>query len=268
MIFKHYRNLYKPVQPTVQGSFSGVSYNEIPTTGKIENFVYCFWELKTDQPLTNPFVYRVVADGCIDIFFEKESPKESFIMGFCRKYTEFELGKNFNYIGIRFFPSVFPLFFGINAKKLSNISQELKLILPGLSHWITENIPENYLFEKTAVEMQFFFESLSVRLQNTYDERFLKALELIYEKKGLLNIESDIDTGVSPRQLRRIFNYYIGTTPKVFSNVVRFQNILNEIENKNFDDFRTYYDLGFFDQAHFIKDFKKFYGVTPSRAFQ
>lgn len=107
-----------------------------------------------------------------------------------------------------------------------------------------------------------------MRLQNTYDERFLKALELIYEKKGLLNIESDIDTGVSPRQLRRIFNYYIGTTPKVFSNVVRFQNILNEIEDKNFDDFRTYYDLGFFDQTHFIKDFKKFYGVTPSRAFQ
>ena len=76
------------------------------------------------------------------------------------------------------------------------------------------------------------------------------------------------DIGISPRQLRRIFNFYIGTTAKTFSNVVRFQHILNTSPSKqSLKDSKPYFDVGFFDQAHFIKTFKTFYGVTPSEAF-
>jgi len=29
-------------------------------------------------------------------------------MGFCKKYTEFSIGHEFNYVGIRFLPTMFP----------------------------------------------------------------------------------------------------------------------------------------------------------------
>ena len=95
--------------------------------------------------------------------------------------------------------------------------------------------------------------------QFDYDPRFFKSLRLIFEKKGYLDTELDLDTGLSPRQLRRIFNYYIGTTTKTFSNVVRFQHILNaKPSSESLKDNKLYYDVGFFDQAHFIKNFKTF----------
>jgi AraC-like DNA-binding protein len=37
---------------------------------------------------------------------------------------------------------------------------------------------------------------------------------------------------------------------------------------KSLKENKLYFDVGFFDQAHFIKNFKTFYGVTPSEAFR
>ena len=101
-----------------------------------------------------------------------------------------------------------------------------------------------------------------------YDHRFLNALNLIFQKNGFLDTEKELNTGLSPRQLHRIFNFYIGTTAKTFSNVVRFQHILSAKPSKqSLKENKLYFDVGFFDQAHFIKNFKTFYGVTPSEAF-
>ena len=113
------------------------------------------------------------------------------------------------------------------------------------------------------------FKDLIIKQKFEYDHRFFNSLKLIYQQKGYLDIEKELNTGLSPRQLRRIFNYYIGTTPKSFSNVVRFQHILNaKPSNQSLKGNKIYFDVGFFDQAHFIKNFKTFYGVTPSEALR
>ncbi|GMN10270.1 hypothetical protein MTsPCn9_13150 [Croceitalea sp. MTPC9] len=190
-------------------------------------------------------------------------------MGFCRRYTEFPIGKEFDYIGIRFLPSVFLLLFGIDAKTLSNESQELRQILPDFSQWITSEIKPSQSFDQIVLLLNEKLQQLIKNQEFDYDLRFLNALNLIIQNKGLLDTEKDLDTGLSPRQLRRIFNFYIGTTPKAFSNVVRFQYILNaKPSNQSLKKNKLYYDVGFFDQAHFIKNFKTFYGVTPSEAFR
>lgn len=255
---------YRPIQPAISADHDSILYREISPDQKIDHFIYCFWQLKTKIPLDSPFVYRVVSDGCIDIFFNHLLPTESFIMGFCRKYTEFPIGQHFDYIGIRFLPAAFPLLFGINAKMLSNQCPPLEQVIPSLSAWIKSTITAETSFESICwllnqkLTEQIEQQTLSV------DLRFIKALNLIFKYNGYLNTETDLDTGLSPRQLRRIFNFYIGTTAKTFSNVTRFQYILNAKPSKAS---KIYFDVGFFDQAHFIKQFKTFYGVSPSKAF-
>ncbi|MBC9795078.1 AraC family transcriptional regulator [Sinomicrobium sp. FJxs] len=266
---KFIKDFYRPIQPTVKVGAKEIVYQETRPVKAIENFVYCFWQLKTTNALKEPFVYRVVSDGCIDIFFDHNQPTENFVMGFFRKYTEFAIGNEFNYMGIRFLPSAFPLLFGINAQSLSNQSQELRQVLPDFSQWIEDNINSKLSFEKIVTLLNG---KLSVHIRNQHfnlDTRFLNALRLIFRCKGFLDTETDLATGLSPRQLRRIFNYYIGTTPKAFSNVVRFQHILNAMPSRlSLKEDKLYFDLGFFDQAHFIKNFKTFYGVTPSEALR
>ena len=264
------KNHFTPVQPTVKMENGKVTYQEIRPAKDValSNFVYCFWQLKTQRQLDRPFVYRVVSDGCIDIFFNHKRPTENFVMGFCRKATEFSIGQTFDYIGIRFFPTAFPILYGTNAKTLSNQSQELKLVLPELSNWITTHIAPLHSLEKVIEQLTLKLTQHVEKGGFKHDQRFLNALNLIFRRKGYLDTEKELSTGLSPRQLRRVFNFYIGTTAKTFSNVVRFQHILNAKPSKlSLKENKLYLDVGFFDQAHFIKNFKTFYGVTPSEAF-
>lgn len=266
---KTIREYYKPIQPTVSVNDNEISYQESKPDKEIEDFIYCFWQLKTQKPLNKDYNYRVVSDGCIDIFFNHKEPTENFVMGFCRKFVQFPIGKEFDYIGIRFLPSAFTHLFGVDAKTLSNQSQELTNVLPVFSKWINSKIKPADSFENITEILNEKISAFSKNQSINYDNRFLDSLNLIFKRNGFLDTEKELNTGLSPRQLRRIFNFYIGTTAKSFSNVVRFQHILNAKPSKqSLKENKIYFDVGFFDQAHFIKNFKKFYGVTPSEAFR
>ena len=96
-----------------------------------------------------------------------------------------------------------------------------------------------------------------------------QAINLILKNFGVVDVEKDLNTGISSRQLRRLFTFYIGDTAKTFSKVVRFQNILRAKPSlQSLKQNKLFFDTGYYDQAHFIKDFKNFYGVTPNRAFR
>jgi AraC-like DNA-binding protein len=262
------RQLYIPVQPTVKESADNVMYCEFLPHDKLQNFIFCYWQLKTNQTLAAPFNYRVVADGCIDIFFELNNPQENFVMGFCKKYTEFLLDNSFNYIGVRFLPTMFPQLFKINAAELSNRFEQLDAVVPETASFITNNFNN----KQTAAEIKKIFDHYFLQFisKNRFDNdgRLYEAIEIILKNTGVVDVEKDLNTGISPRQLRRLFEYYIGDTPKIFSKVVRFQNILRaKPSTQSLRKNKLFFDAGYFDQAHFIKDFKNFYGVTPSCAF-
>jgi AraC-like DNA-binding protein len=209
-----------------------------------------------------------VADGCIDIFFEFNDPSENFVMGFCRKYTEFPLDTPFNYVGIRFLPTVFPQFYGIDASEISNRFEHLSVVVPETSEFLGIQLNPSQTMEQIRRVLDDYFLNSLAKAAPSDDNRLYKALHTILENQGDLNVETDIDAGISPRQLRRIFKYYIGDTAKTFSKVVQFQNILRaKPSGQSLIGNKLFYDVGYYDQSHFIKDFKKFYGVTPSRAF-
>lgn len=261
------RALYTPIQPTVKIGQGDILYQEIQPSSQLQPLIYCYWQLKTKTTLATPFVYKAVSDGCVDIFFNLNNLRESFVMGFSRRYTEFSIGHEFNYAGIRFFPSTFTQLFGISAKTLSSQDQPLASILPGLADFISKEIDLDFTASAKKIDKRLI--DITQQSPLDIDHRFYDALLLIFKHHGYLETENELNTGLSPRQLRRIFNYYIGTTPKTFSQVVRFQYILSAKPSmQSLRDNRIFYDVGFYDQAHFIKDFKKFYGVTPSQAFQ
>lgn len=262
------RQLYKPLQPTVKQSADNVTYTEFLPEIRLQKFIYCYWQLKTTQKLTEQFNYRVVADGCIDIYFELDNPKENYVMGFCRKFTEFPLDNSFNYVGVRFLPTMFPQLFKINATELSNRYEHLHSVVPHLSSFISTRFNQTQQREDIKTLLDNHFLELIAKTTFDNDNRLYGALEIILKNFGVVEIEKDLNTGISPRQLRRLFEFYIGDTAKTFSNVVRFQNILKaKPSNQSLRKNKLFFDVGYYDQSHFIKEFKNFYGVTPSKAF-
>lgn len=262
------RKFYTPIQPTIKQSAEHVTYSEFLPDLKLQNFIYCYWQLKTTQTLSAQFNYRVVADGCIDIFFELNHPKDSYVMGFCKQFTEFPLENSFHYIGIRFFPTMFPQLFKVDAKSLSNKFEHLDQVIPATSNFISQQLHIEQSPQEIKAKFDSYFISLLSNANFNNDNRLYQAIQLILSNYGVIDVESDLDIGISSRQLRRLFETYIGDTPKIFGQVVRFQNILKAKPSaQSLKQNKLFFDAGYYDQSHFIKEFKNFYGVTPSKAF-
>ena len=262
------RQLYTPKQPAISATADKIVYHEFYPHENLQSLIYCYWQLKTTSTLDEPFTYRVVADGCIDIYFELNDPADNYVMGFCRKYTEFLLDNSFHYIGVRFLPTAFPQLFEINAKKISNRFANLTQVVPGAAVFIADHFQGQPGPDKIKKLFDNYFLKLLSRITINNDGRLYDAINIILQNRGLVDVEKELHTGISPRQLRRLFEYYVGDTAKTFAKVVRYQNILKAKPSaQSLRQNKLFFDAGYYDQAHFIKEFKNFYGVTPGKAF-
>ncbi|MGH9948503.1 MAG: helix-turn-helix domain-containing protein [Pyrinomonadaceae bacterium] len=72
--------------------------------------------------------------------------------------------------------------------------------------------------------------------------------------------------GYSQKHFGEMFRKQIGVTPKAYLRIMRFQKAVKTIDTADMIDWGTIaYDCGFYDQAHFINDFKHFSGFTPEQ---
>ena len=79
------------------------------------------------------------------------------------------------------------------------------------------------------------------------------------------NIGSIASThNITPRYLHKLIYKHTGLSPKSFTKISRFQQSLKLISKNKRGLTSIAYDCGYFDQSHFIRDFKSFTGVTPS----
>lgn len=263
------RQYFTPIQPNVSVLNDNLVYQELYPEMRLQKYIYCYWQFKTSKPLTKGFDHIIVADGCIDIFFELGGQQDSFVMGFCEKFTEFSLSQSFNYVGVRFLPTMFSQIFKINAKEITNTFENLADVVPSTSSFIKEHIAPQHNLSEIKDMFDKYFLKLINESKFDWDRRIYESVEIILKNYGVVDIQKDLNTGISQRQLRRLFEFYIGDTPKAFSQVVRFQNIIKaKASNQNPKQNKQFFDLGYYDQSHFIKEFKKLHGVTPNKAFR
>jgi len=95
------------------------------------------------------------------------------------------------------------------------------------------------------------------------DKLIVDAVKLIYQTNGTIRIkELNEKLFISQSPFEKRFRKVVGTTAKKFASIVRFNSVLDNLnETKSLTE--ICYENNFFDQAHFIKDFKQFTGDTP-----
>ena len=83
---------------------------------------------------------------------------------------------------------------------------------------------------------------------------------------GIQNIDRLAQTAcLEYKQFKRIFADYVGANPKDYLRVIRFQKALHTLQiQPNISFTQLSYECGYYDQAHFIKEFKQFSGYTPT----
>ncbi|MDD2491074.1 MAG: helix-turn-helix domain-containing protein [Bacteroidales bacterium] len=131
----------------------------------------------------------------------------------------------------------------------------------------------------SRLEMYEIVDQWIICFENFIDEYISDAyipdcIDLFYDKiidpnfvKGITDIEGEFS--VSPRTLQRQFIKRVGTSPKKLERIIRINRIWESINSDMGIDYQNIVFKGkYYDQSHFIRDFKEITGETPERFFK
>jgi AraC-like DNA-binding protein len=194
----------------------------------------------------------------------RRSYRGSWLSGPHSEFIIIDTAPDASMIGAHFRPGGASAFLGLPLDELRNSVVELESIWKGGSRSLRDE-----LFEAATPSAKFRIleEALLARWRNAAPRHraVIYALERFTREPQSVTVSKvTSEIGLSSRRFIEVFTGHVGLTPKVFCRVRRFQRVLNQIQqtrNVVWTDIAT--ECGYYDQAHFIHDFKEFCGITP-----
>lgn len=227
-----------------------MNYRELKTNGYIDNFVQCFWEYQNADTETE---HTILPDGYFDLIAEFENDKLTTVKltGVWTKPKDVIIPKNTKIFAIRFKLLATEYLFQKEIKSILDTIQNLPF-----NFWSIDTYNSNE-FEKFVTDTTNRIE-YSIKHLKQIDERKLNLFDFVYQDK--IQTVSELSEKVfwSSRQINRYFNNQFGFSLKEFLKIVRCNSAYKNISNGNLSPQTDY-----FDQAHFIKEIKKYTGTTP-----
>ena len=188
----------------------------------------------------------------------------NFVIGQQRQPIVFTSAGKTSVLGIRFYAYGAHPFLRLSLKELADRTADLETLLGGIVTDIAERIatlPPSAAF----AEFEKFLMGQLSRVKG--DVAPIKAVtRLLFQQKGAADIVSLARfANLSVRTLERRFDDAVGYSPKVLARVIRFDCVKNELmQNPALRLSDLSYRYRYFDQAHFIRDFRQFTGESPS----
>lgn len=166
--------------------------------------------------------------------------------------------------GIQFQPGgTFP-FFRTPASEMENQTVDLFCLWGRAAHELRERI-----LSAPTIDEMFLLSERFLLLQLVRPLELHRAVAFAQQQfcryPHRVSVGSVVrDIGMSQRRFIQLFHEQIGLTPKAFCRVRRFQRILYKVHKTSEVDWvAVALDCGYYDQAHFIHDFRDFSGITP-----
>jgi AraC-like DNA-binding protein len=194
-----------------------------------------------------------------------ETRTGSVICGIHSKPFVIDTETQFSVIGVHFKPGGFFPFFPFPAMELHNCVLSLEDVWSKTARELRER-----LLETGSPQLRFqILENFLLKHARKSLSRHCAvgfALKRFQQTPHTETISSVVErTGFSQRRFIEAFSNEVGVTPKLFCRIQRFQNVIQGVHKKeNVQWLETALDNGFFDQAHFIRDFREFSGINPS----
>jgi len=255
-----------------------VKYHEYGPHSILQDTVKCFWIHEGTYPSEE--TQDITPDGCVELIFSFGDPyvlltttpptpfPAAVIVGFQNKTIPILLHGTVQVVAARLFAwGAFALLQN-HVNSLTNAVTALGADWTSLIGVLKSHVALGR-YEQAATALEEFL--IQRALLQTYDLKLIQtAAKLLQHTKGEYRIAELADyCQMSVRQLERGFQQVIGTTPKTFARTLRFQEAQRRLMlDPEIELTRLAYQCGYFDQAHFIKDFKAFAGKTPTESAQ
>ncbi len=248
----------------------------IKPSGILSEFIRYYWILEINA-LEGEVWERVIPTGNIQLMFHYRKPfvckhangliaqPLSFISGISSDYADVAACGTSGVIAVTFYPFGACNFMDFPLRRIENSMINLHDIDGQKAKLVEEQINNALSMQERIAAVEKYLLS---RFMPIYKDDFIlikKILCTILQNRGQITA-ADLSKSMflSGKSLERKFSTFIGISPKQFIRIVRFQEVI-----KQFSDpdkkllIERSYDNGYFDQAHFIKDFKALSGYTP-----
>jgi len=207
-------------------------------------------------------VNRVLPDGCMDIIWDAGDSSRSpapMVVGAMRSAIVVRVAGHVDVVGIRFRPAAAARLLGVPATALTDATADLGAFWKGTHELQDADIDsrirsiEELLVSRAAREQapDPLIEALVHRIESTHGRVSISELESL--------------SSVSPRTLTRRFAAAVGLTPKLACRVARMQAAAAMMARDPAASLsRVALTAGYYDQAHFTRDFGELASITPA----
>ena len=254
-----------------------MKFHIIQPTGFLKNHIrhYCFMESGLhDGDVTE----RVIPTENIQLMFHYRNPfvvfqsnnilrkqPRSIISGLSNSFSDVSTNGSTGVVFISFFPTGACQFFDFPLSELENLSVDLCDLLKEETTRIEEELSyTDTLTGKVKVIEEFLVRRFAPIAP--YDQKIInKGIDVIKCCKGQISATSLAnDLSLTTKSLERKFSQYLGKTTKQLVKLIRFQQVLHDFSyHKHITLTEIAYRNGYYDQSHFIRDFKTHSGFTP-----
>ena len=251
-----------------------MDYKEIIPDSRLKPYVKCYYVYESNSAAA--FEDTVFPSGCMEIIFNLgtghwqtsagNNPPIELWGQITQPLAIRSIGRN-TMLGIRFLPHGAARFLEEKADLFNNqvvdyrdiAGKSAAALHQKLLNTTAENqricLIETYLLEKLA-------------RPNIQSDKLAVVHNVIHElqKQDFFDNINNVASryGISSRYLQKLFLQYTGLTPKLYSKINRFQQSLRLVTRQETPLTSIAYDCGYFDQSHFIREFRSFTGLTPS----
>lgn len=247
----------------------------------LSKFIKHYWAMDSNIAATKNHIQRIVPSGLLELIFylgdkpiplnnKRSSNANSLITGHLNEFYDMKIEGKMKLFSIIFLPHGLSAFLNLPIQEIYNQNIPLKFIFKNDIDRIESELFEAKSFSEQINIIENYLNILLKKKQINYNYKRLNSSILkINQSKGLVNINTlASDACLSRKQYERIFSQFIGTSPKQFLKIIRFQNAIDQkSKNKDINLGSLAYDCGYYDQAHMINEFKSLSGMTPKQYF-
>ena len=248
-----------------------MEYQEYLPDYRLRKYIQCYWSAYSEKP---PFRDQetLIPDGTIEVMFNFGDPyaqvinnaraevKGSHIIGLRKKALVISQTSRQDFFCTRFRPGGAYPFFKVPVNKFTDGFFPIRDLLGKEIHELEERLYETKdNLQRVPLADKFWLS----RLQNHDDHYFIQSVlpDLIRTRK-VSSITAS--TGYSYKKTERKFDKILGMSPAEFLRITRFNRSILEMYACHSGSLtQIAYEAGYYDQSHFIREFKQLTGLTP-----
>lgn len=252
-----------------------MQFTRLEPPQELNTIVECYWIAEDNDP--TPVRQKIIPDGFPEIIFHFGDPYKinlttqwevqvkSLLAGQITRYFYLENTGKSHMLGIKLKPAAVYQLFEVEMNTLNDHVADLHDALNGKLDALENQVRTSSNNHERIAIINNYLGQLILKPSDLVVE---KALSEIFSTHGLVTVSELCElTNTHERQLQRRFKKEIGLSPKFYSRLIRFNYIFHLAQEKKLRWSEVGLEAGYYDQSHFIKNFKSFTGEDPTGYF-